>query len=346
MSNIKISQLTPKGANLASTDLLEISEFNGSGYETKSITGQEIIDAASTGGGYVPYTGATSDVDLGTHTLSAENLIVNHPSGSGDAATITKGGSGEALKVVKTSGSGNAMSVTGGVTQLDELHLTTDLSDSYIASASTWNAKQAALVSGTNIKTINGSSVLGSGDLTISGGATGIHANFPLASGQFVSSVITSMSAQNGALVANTMYLVPFYPAQTITCSTLNISVSVAVPTAVCRILIYSESNGDPDIKLYESTNIDCSTTGVKSVATTFTFNTGTIYYLCVHSSAAISANIAVGASLMPIPYRSSSLLSAWNAFRLTAAIGSAPSPFSGGTLNSQNNPIVIIQKA
>ena len=33
------------------------------------------------------------------------------------------------------------------------------------------NAKQATLVSGTNIKTINGSSVLGSGDLTVSGGA-------------------------------------------------------------------------------------------------------------------------------------------------------------------------------
>lgn len=33
----------------------------------------------------------------------------------------------------------------------------------------TWNSKQAALVSGTNIKTINGSSLLGSGDLAVSG---------------------------------------------------------------------------------------------------------------------------------------------------------------------------------
>ena len=37
---------------------------------------------------------------------------------------------------------------------------------------STWSGKQDALVSGTNIKTINGSSVLGSGDLTISTGAS------------------------------------------------------------------------------------------------------------------------------------------------------------------------------
>jgi len=98
-----------------------------------------------TGGGGVPYTGATQDLDLGTHKLLAKDLVINHPSGSGDAATITKGGSGEALKVVKTSGSGNAASITGGVTLIDELHLTTDLADAYIASASTWNAKQNAL---------------------------------------------------------------------------------------------------------------------------------------------------------------------------------------------------------
>ena len=93
----------------------------------------------------VPYTGAIANVDLGTHKLSAEDLDINHTSGSGDAATITKGGSGEALKVVKTSGSGNAASITGGVTLIDELHLTTDLADAYISSAPTWNAKQAAL---------------------------------------------------------------------------------------------------------------------------------------------------------------------------------------------------------
>ena len=124
--------------------------------------------------GFVPYTGATTNVDLGTHKLTTKDLVVNHPSGSGVAASITKGGSGEALTVVKSSGSGNAASITGGVTLIDELHLTTDLADTYIASAATWNAKQAALVSGTNIKTINGNSLLGSGDLVISGGGGAI----------------------------------------------------------------------------------------------------------------------------------------------------------------------------
>ena len=42
---IKISQLPAKGSNLAAADLLEIAEFTGTGYISKSITGQELIDA-------------------------------------------------------------------------------------------------------------------------------------------------------------------------------------------------------------------------------------------------------------------------------------------------------------
>lgn len=91
--------------------------------------------------GYVPYTGATTNVNLGTHTISAYNGVINHVSGSGTALSVTKGGNGEALTVTKTSGSGNAMSVSGGVTQLSELHTTTAIADAYIASAATWNAK-------------------------------------------------------------------------------------------------------------------------------------------------------------------------------------------------------------
>jgi hypothetical protein len=115
--------------------------------------------------GLVPYTGATTNVDLGTHTLSAKDLVINHPSGSGVAASITKGGSGEALTVVKSSGSGNAASITGGVTLIDELHLTTDLADAYIASAATWNAKQDALTTTKSVE-INSGNVELDGDET------------------------------------------------------------------------------------------------------------------------------------------------------------------------------------
>lgn len=81
MARAKISQLDPKGSNLSSTDLFEVSVNTGSGYDTYSITGQEIIDGGS--GIYVPYTGATQDVDLDANKLSAESIYIEGTNGAG-----------------------------------------------------------------------------------------------------------------------------------------------------------------------------------------------------------------------------------------------------------------------
>jgi len=78
---------------------------------------------------YVPYTGATANVNLGTFDLTADvitgttgsfassggsdTFAINHSSGSGIALNITKGGNGEGLYINKTSGSGNALTVIG-----------------------------------------------------------------------------------------------------------------------------------------------------------------------------------------------------------------------------------------
>jgi hypothetical protein len=79
--------------------------------------------------GYVPYTGATANVDLGTFNLTADVITgatgsftsnggsntfsINHSSGAGIALNITKGGNGEGLYINKTSGSGNAATIIG-----------------------------------------------------------------------------------------------------------------------------------------------------------------------------------------------------------------------------------------
>jgi hypothetical protein len=148
----------------SSADLTSIAGLTGtSGLLRKTAANTYSLDTNS----YLPLSGGTLASSGSTNTLN-----INHSSGSGVAASITKGGNGEALTVVKSSGSGNAASITGGVTLLTELNLTTKLADAHINSAATWNSKQNALVSGTNIKTINGNSLLGSGDITISGGST------------------------------------------------------------------------------------------------------------------------------------------------------------------------------
>jgi len=127
---IKISELTPKGANLEATDLLEISEATADGYTSKSITGEEIINAAQSG--------LQAELVSGTNikTINGTSLL-----GSGD------------LSITASASWG---SITGTLSTQTDLQSALD-------------SKQATLVSGTNIKTINGSSLLGSGDITISG---------------------------------------------------------------------------------------------------------------------------------------------------------------------------------
>lgn len=83
----KISQMTPKGANLEATDLIEISELQSGTYVTKSITGQEIINAASGGGGDM-LKSVYDPQDTGI-VLSASKEMVSVINKTG--STITKG---------------------------------------------------------------------------------------------------------------------------------------------------------------------------------------------------------------------------------------------------------------
>jgi hypothetical protein len=259
--------MNPKGANLQATDLLEVSVLTGTGYDTYSITGQEIINAGGGGGsqnlqqvtdigsettnsivslggflalddfsspdnysilhpdflevgtnstgeqlflssydiqlikgstavgklkatnvtspnnvtlefpnkptgsytiattadipsvsGFVPYTGATADVNLGTfhldaakgtftHNGSTDTLTANHTSGSGIGLSITKGGANEGLKVNKTSGSGNAATIIGTL-EATTIVKTGGTSSQYLmADGSTNTLNQAAILS-------------------------------------------------------------------------------------------------------------------------------------------------------------------------------------------------------
>jgi hypothetical protein len=134
--------------------------------------------------GFVPYTGATNDVNLGVHDLTAtqgtfatsgspDTLTVNHSSGSGKALTITKGGNGEGVYVNKTSGSGNAVTIIGDL-EATNIKRTGGTSSQFLKANGSIDSTsyQPTLVSATNIKTVNGNSLLGSGDLVVGGGIT------------------------------------------------------------------------------------------------------------------------------------------------------------------------------
>lgn len=149
-------------------------------------------------------------------------------------------------------------------------------------------AVQPTLVSGTNIKTINGSSVLGSGDLVVGGGGSvGIHIlNTPISGQKYSLNITGGTNTTVGALgVANRLYFLPFIPKNTITITNLQINVTAGLAGSTASIGIYNDNLGTPSTLIAQSAIFDCSTTGLKTFTTTQTFIAGSTYWFCAIAS-------------------------------------------------------------
>jgi hypothetical protein len=181
-TSIKISQLPAKGANLESTDLLEVSEFNGTGYVSKSITGQEIIDSVSSSG----VTAVT-----------------------GTAPISSSGGTTPAISIATAN-----TTTTGALTSTDW---------------NTFNGKQSTLVSGTNIKTINSTSLLGSGDISVQPTLT-LTTTGTSGASTLVGSTLNIPQYSGGGSSNPSVVAVSVPDGTPITGSTLTISTSLLVP--------------------------------------------------------------------------------------------------------------------
>jgi hypothetical protein len=150
---------------------------------------------------------------------------------------------------------------------------------------------QAQLVSGTNIKTINGSSVLGSGNLVVGGGgASGIHTILKgggsLFGGVETSNMVSSANLGSYTCQANQMIYFPYVPNNDFTSTTISFNSTSASAGAKCKLYIYSHNGiNAPSSKLYESTEIDLSTTGNKTINVAYTFTKGTIYWFGIFSN-------------------------------------------------------------
>lgn len=297
----KISQMTPKGANLEGTDLLEVSTLESGSYVTRSITGQEIIDAAASSGGVTDVT-ATAP-----------------------------------------------LSSTGGTTPDISMDQADGTQDGYLSIAdwNTFNDKQNGLTLTTT--GTSGPATLIADTLNIpqyggGGGASGIHALLQPATGQIVAPTIGGLSVQTLTATANRLVAFPFIPANTFTSQNLQVNITTLAAGANVRILIYSNLNAIPNTKLYESANLDCSTTGVKTATTSFTFNAGTTYWICLHSSSnpAITS-IPIGNLLSFNLLSPSSLISS---YIYSITFGSAPTTLGTPSPSATNVPLVSITVA
>lgn len=167
------STLDGKGS-VTITSIVPANGFSGSVANptlTPAITLTTTVNGLLKGNGT-----ALSAVVSGTDikTINGNSII-----GSGDLViTGGGGGSGTVTNFSFTNGAGFTGSVANATTtptlSLVLQNATTSQSGQLTNTDwNTFNSKQATLVSGTTIKTVNGTSILGSGDIAISGGAGG-----------------------------------------------------------------------------------------------------------------------------------------------------------------------------
>jgi len=202
---------------------------------------------------------------------------------------------------------------------------------------------QTPLVSGTNIKTINSTTLLGSGDLVI---GSGVHILTKPISGRTYSIRTDSSSASSSAVsAANTIYLSPFVPANSLTISNLQINVVSLAVGASARILVYSDSNGIPTTKLIESTTLDCSTSGAKTFTTSYTFNAGTTYWLGVYTNNAVFQMSTISLA-NTIPISTNAFSSAYTSVTASATFASAPTTLGTATLATASMYVINLTAA
>ena len=305
---------------------------NPSGYITSSALTPYLTSALAATTYYPIPTGTTSQY------LRGDGTLATFPTIPGGTVTAVTGSS--------------PISSTGGTTPAISIAQSNTSTNGYLSSTdwNTFNNKQATLVSGTNIKTVNSTSLLGSGDVAVqptlvsgtniksinstsllgSGNITtpvGIHAPRIPASGGYVNPLLTAVKPNLGVLqIANQLRCFPFYPMKTFSIVSASINVTAAVASSNARILFYDDSNGIPNAKLYESTNLDTSTTGVKTYTSSFTFNAGITYWICIQTSAAVTLSGFQGDG-GSFTFQTSAVGTAVsNCANYTYAIGSAPS--------------------
>jgi hypothetical protein len=132
------------------------------------------ISAATSGTDYAPATSGTS-ILYGNGAGGFSNVTI------GTGVTFTTGtlsATGSGGTVTSVTGTAPVVS-SGGATPAISMAAATTSVNGYLTSTdwNTFNGKQAALVSGTNIKTVNGTTLLGAGDLgtiTYAYGGTGL----------------------------------------------------------------------------------------------------------------------------------------------------------------------------
>jgi hypothetical protein len=212
--SLSTQALSLAAANTTTTGALTSTDWNTFNNKLSTAT------AAST---YVPYTGATGNVTIGTNSFTAgvgsfassggsDTFAINHSSGSGIALNITKGGNGEGLYINKTSGTGNAATIIGtlnattlvksGGTSSQFLKADGSVDSSTYLTTSSASSTYLPLAGGTLTGALSGTSATFSGALTVNGLINNTYSNNAFL-GLLIRNTNTGDSALSGFSIQN-----------------------------------------------------------------------------------------------------------------------------------------------
>jgi len=165
------------------------------------------------------------------------------------------------------------------------------------------------------------------------GGITFGNYIFPTNSGMVINPTSIPVNSEtNAAGVTNRCFAIPFIPSSTITISGIRLKVNSSITGSNARILIFDNLINVPNNKIYESSNLDCSTTGLKTATTSQTFTAGTVYWLAVHYSANQTIAGFTPTALINIKSSTASPIGCVYAYRTDQTFGSFPSTFGTPT--------------
>lgn len=155
----------------------------------------------------------------------------------------------------------------------------------------------------------------------------------------------TNCSSMNSWATTNSMTYYPYIPNVSFTCTQFAITVNTPQATGLARICVYSSVNGQPGNLLYNSVDLDCSTSGSKTVVSSFAFTQGTVYWLALQVNvAAIQINAISNAALLPVGNLFGNPLTCLLQVGLTYASG-APSVAAPNSYQTQQAPAIFMSK-
>jgi hypothetical protein len=113
------------------------------------------------------------------------------------------------------------------------------------------------------------------------------------------STQITSQCTESSAntthtMTANMVHTAPYIPNESIDMGSQFINCTTASVGGLARIMFYSSVNGLPDTLLVSTSNLDISTTGIKTSTAKYSFVAGTTYWIAVQTNSSTAVLSAV----------------------------------------------------